>query len=283
MHHRFSVNGETAINRNGAMATINSLSFQPTASWSIVALQRFYSYRYTTLHGHAFSEGGKVQNESGFYIGTTWQPLNKLRLKGYADFTRFPWARYRISQPSTAQDYMAEAAYTPKRHWTLKGRYRLHLRQLDNNNKTGLRRHNEHRTRLSVDYDNGEWKTTTQADAVKAVNYTIDYGWMVSQQVGWKHAWWQLSATAAYFNTDSYDSRLYAYERQLPHSFAIPMYYGRGYRLALVARAMIGKTLQIDGKIGTTHYSDRTSIGTGLQEINGNNMTDLDLQVRLAL
>lgn len=279
-HYRFSLNGETAVNRNGALATINSLSYQPTASWSIVLLQRFYSYRYTALHGHAFSDGGKVQNESGFYIGTTWQPFSKLLLKGYADFASFPWARYRVSQSSTSQDYMAEAIYTPHRSWTLKGRYRMHLRQLDNENKTALRRHNEHRARFTIGYANDEWSVTMQADGVKAANYNIEYGWMMSEQVAWKHAWWQLSAYAAYFNTDSYDSRIYAYERQLPHNFAFPMYYGRGYRLAFVARANIGKALQIDGKIGSTHYYDRTTISSGLQEINGSTMTDMSLQVR---
>jgi len=280
LHHHFSLNGETAVNRNGALATINSLSYQPAASWSIVLLQRFYSYRYTTLHGHAFSDGGKVQNESGFYIGATWQAFSKLLLKGYADFASFPWARYRISKPSTSQDYTTEAIYTPQRCWTLKGRYRMRLRQLDNNDKTALRQHNEHRARLSVGFDNSEWSVTTQADGVKAANYEIDYGWMMSEQVSWKHAWWQLSANAAYFNTDSYDSSIYAYERQLPHNFAFPTYYGRGYRLALVVRANIGTALQIDGKIGSTHYYDRTTISSGLQEINGSTMTDMTLQMR---
>ncbi len=280
MHHRFSFNGETAINKDGAIATINALSYQSRDNWSLMALQRFYSYRYTALYGHAFSEGGRVQNESGIYLGATWQPFTKLQLRGYADFAYFPQARYRISQSSTAQDYMGEATFTPNKSWTIKGRYRLHLRELDNKKKTALRRHNEHRARLTAIFTKNGWTFTTQADGVRAVNYAIEHGWMLSEQVSWKHAWWQLALTAGYFNTDSYDSRIYVYERQLPRNFAFPMYYGRGTRLALVARANIGETLQIDAKIGSTHYADREVISSGLQQIDGNTQTDVDLQVR---
>lgn len=280
VHHRFSVNGETAVNQDGALATINTASFLASPSWSIVALQRFYSYRYSGLHAHAFSEGGRVQNESGFYLGTTWQPFTRLLLRGYADFASFPWARYRVSRSSTAQDYLGEAVFTPKRNWTLTGRYRLHQRWLDNEAKSGLRRHNEHRARLALSYNNDKWSATSQIDGVRAVNEETEHGWMLSQQLSWKHGGWQLAASAAYFDTDSYDSRIYAYERQLPHNFAFPMYYGRGYRLALVARSTIGRKLQIDGKIGATHYNDRTTISSGLQEISGSTMTDVSLQMR---
>ncbi len=280
LHHRFSFNGETALNKDGAVATINALSYQSHGTWSLMALHRFYSYRYTAMHGHAFSEGGRVQNENGFYIGGKWRPFSQLELKGYADFIHFPWARYRVSQASTAQDYMAEATYALNTHWSLKGRYRLHLRQLDNTKKTALRRHNEHRARLSLTFNSDEWTLSTQADGVRAANYNIEHGWMVSENIAWRHRWWQLSLYAAYFNTDSYDSRIYVYERQLPHNFAFPMYYGRGYRLSFVGRATIGSHLQLDAKIGTTHYADRDVISSGLQEINAPSMTDLDLQAR---
>ncbi len=280
LHHRWSFSGETAVSRNGAVATINALGYQSTSSWSLMAVQRFYSYRYTTLHGHAFSEGGRPQNESGLCVGGTWRPFRRLQLQGYADFAYFPWARYRVSQSSSAQDYLAEAIYTPGKHWTLKGRYRLHLRQLDNEDKTALRRHNEHRVRLSVGFHSGEWSWSTQGDAVRAVNLDTDHGFMVSETIAWKHRWWQLGAVVAWFHTDSYDSRIYTYERQLPHEFGFISYYGKGNRLMLVGRANIGNTLQFDAKLGHTHYNDRSVIGSGLQQVAGSSMTELDIQLR---
>ena len=280
LHHRLSLSGETAMNELGAVATINTLSYQSEGSLRVVALQRFYSYRYTTLHGHALNEGGKTQNEQGYYLGASWQPFVKLQLKCYADIAYFPWARYRVSQSSWSQDYVGEVMYLPWKAWTIKARYRLRLRQMDNTAKTALRRHNEHRGRLTLGYDAKWWNTTTQFDAVRTANYAIEQGWMLGQKLSMKHAWWQLSVHGAYFHTDGYDSRLYTYERQLPHEFSFSMFYGRGMRLALIGRAKIDSALQFDMKIGHTHYYDRQTIGSGLQQINSNRLTDLDLQAR---
>ena len=282
VYRSLSFSGETALNRDGAVATVNALSLQPSEVWSLVALQRFYSYRYTTLHGHAFSEGGHVQNESGIYLGGTWQPLIRLQLKAYADFAYFPWARYRVSQSSSAQDFLMEANYEPADKWRVKGRYRLHLRKTDRTGSSPkvLRRNDDHRMRLSVTYADEQWRSTTQADYVRAVGDSISHGWMVSQQLAWQHKWWQLHLTAAYFNTQDYESRIYAYERQLPHNFAFPSYYGQGLHMSLVGRANVGQWIQLDAKATFTRYFDRSTIGSGLQQVDGSSLTHLSLQAR---
>jgi len=280
MHYRFAFNGETAINRDGAVATINALSFQPSAAWSLVALQRFYSYRYTTLSGHAFSEGGHVQNESGIYVGGTWQVFKRLQLKAYADFASFAWPRYRVSQPSSAKDFQGEAIWKMSRQWTLKGRYRLHLKQRDSEQSKMLQRFNTQRARLTAVYRRGEWTSLTQADWTQASTDKTEYGWMVSENVGWQRSKWQLNLMGSYFDTDSYDCRLYVYERQLPREFAFPMLYGNGIRLSVVGRVSIASGLQVDAKAGVTRYFDRLAIGSGLQQINSKTMSDLSLQMR---
>ena len=278
--YRLSLNGETAIDGHGGMATLNALSYQPSGQLSLVALQRFYGYRYTTLHGHAFSEGGHVQNESGFYLGGTWQPLYGLSLSGYADVAYFPWARYRVSQSSWAQDYLAEVAYQRKA-WTLKGRYRARLRQQDNEKKTALRRHNEHRARLTLGYKPDEhWASTTRWDGVRTADNDIEKGWMISENLTWKQQWWMLGLTATYFDTDSYSSRIYAFESPLPGEFSFPSFYGKGMRLVFSGRASIGQRLQLHARLGHTRYFDRDVIGSGLQQIEGKSTTDLDLQAR---
>ena len=279
-HYLLAFNGETAIDSHGAIATLNALSFQPSSSLILMALQRFYSYRYASLHAHAFSEGGRVQNESGVYLGGAWQLTRWMKLLAYADYAYFPWARYRVSQSSVATDYLGELTLTPTKRLTIKGRYRLHNQQLDNEKKTALRRHNQHRVRLSAAYSCREWNFSTMADGVRTVDYEVEQGYMLSQRIQWKHRWWQLWLQGSWFHTDSYNSRLYAYERQLPHQFAVPSFYGRGMHLSFVASATIGKSWLVNAKVGHTYYSDRSTIGSGMQQIDANHQTDLDLQLR---
>lgn len=272
---RLSFSGETAIDRHGHVATQNVVGWEPSQRWSLMALQRFYSYRYHSLRAHTLSEGGHVQNESGLMVGATWRPLRHWQLQGYADYAYFPWARQQASRSSSAFDLLVAATGQWAR-WTLQGRYRRHRRERDNE-KGVPEGQVAHQARLSANYSfpQSSWSCMTQADLTRVT----DNGWMLSERVSWKHRYGLLCATVAWFSTDSYGSRLYLYERQLPHVFGFPSYYGRGVRAMLLARADLGRW-QCHARLGYTRQLDRSTVGSGLQEIAHSFTTDLDLQLR---
>jgi hypothetical protein len=91
------------------------------------------------------------------------------------------------------------------------------------------------------------------------------------------------TAVAAYFNTDSYQSRIYVSEPQMQNDFYFPVYYGRGMRLLLHLKADAGQHLRVSVRLGHTRYFDRDVVSSGLQQVDGNSLTDLDLQVRWRL
>ncbi len=275
LHHRFALSGETAVNRQGALATVNSLSLNLTDALSLMLLQRFYSYRYTALYARSMSEGGRVQNESGIYAGLTWRPTAAWHLQAYADYAYFAWARYQASQSSQAYDHLLSVSYSHQ-PWRFSGRYRLRLRQQDNDEQTALTTKTEHRARLSVTRTFGPVVSTTQADGVSTDG---ERGYMLSQTVtgGWQRL--KVSVRAGYFHTESYAARLYCYEPSPRYAFSFPAYAGRGLRLALMMQTAIGRHLTATAKLGCTRYTDRSTIGSGPQEIGGPKQTDLDLQV----
>ena len=278
-----SIKGETATDGHGALATINVLSGRLSSNVSAMLMQRFYSYRYTTLHGHSLSDGGRVQNESGFYAGVVWRLSSALYLRGYADYVYSPWARYQVSQASHAYDFFFQGDYKLYR-WRLQARTRAHLRQRDNATKTALADHDDYRYRLSATYLDGgpqNLTTKTQLDVVHALSPESSNGLMVSQQVSLRLGHWQFWTLAACFRSDDYNSRLYIYERQLPGNFSYPMFYGRGLRLGAMTAYEPSDRLRLMAKVGYTNYFDRPVIGTGLQQIDHSSMTDIDLQLRL--
>lgn len=279
-HYRFSVNGETAINKEGAIATLNSLSVRATDNLNLVAIQRFYSYQYNGLYAHGFGNSTRTQNESGAYMGFVWTPLARLHLQGYADYAYSAWPRYQIAQASQLWDMLLQGDYQLRR-WNLSARHRVRLQQKDNEAKTALIPSNEHRSRIAVSYaDDAGWTSKTQADYTYSIYKSNSKGWMVSEQIGCKQQWWQACVTLGYFDIDDYSSRIYVYERQLQHDFSFPAYYGNGLRLALFAQASLGDHLRLSTRVGYTNYFDRSSIGSGLQEIVQSHVTDLDLQLR---
>lgn len=91
------------------------------------------------------------------------------------------------------------------------------------------------------------------------------------------------TVTLGYFNTDDYDSRVYAYERGLLYSFYSPAYYGNGMRFAVVASSAFSDVITIAAKIGTTKYFDRDKIGNSYQQIDSSVATDLELQLNITM
>ena len=277
-HYRWSFAGETAVNRDGALAAIHSLSYRLSSQWTLMLLHRYYDKRYTAFHAYAFSEGGTTQNEHGIYLGATWVPTRNTLLKAYVDYAHFPWARYQTCQPSDAFDALLSARTLLYNKVTVEGRYRFHLRQRDNDQRTFLQNRYEHRARLRLSLPLTSLSLSTQADAALVDNpIGRSRGLMLSQQLAWQHRWLQLSGMVGWFHTDDYDSRLYQYEPSVRYDFSFPMYYGHGLRHALMARADLGRFL-VAAKIGTTNYFDRAVISSGLQQVSRSSMTDLLLQ-----
>lgn len=275
---RFAINGETAMNKDGALATINSLSLQCGSEVSLMALHRFYSFRYTSFYGNSFSDGGSVQNESGIYVGVNWQPSPRWKVMAYSDYAYFPWAKYQISLSSHAFDNLLQVSYL-RNNWTLEARYRLKLRQKDNADKTALQNITTHRGRLSLSYD-GSWGSRTQLDYTQIASGQQERGWMVSQSLGYRYRWLRLNGGLGYYHTDSYDSRVYLYESGPLYNYGFSQYSGEGIRYWLMARGEIGKRLIVTAKFGTTDYFDRSVIGSSYQQIDGSSQSDVDLQVR---
>ena len=278
---KLQLSGETATGDCGALATINTLSYRATGDLDLCALQRFYSKKYYSLYSESFSEGGRVQDESGFYVGMNWHPSEKFRLLGYFDFAFFPWPKYQAAIASHAYDGFLQATYK-RGGWSVLARYRLKIREKDNEEKTALINRTEQRGRVAIGYDGGVWSTTTQADVVYVSYKEKDFGWMVSESVSLRPLeWLSIVGNIGYFNTDSYEARIYTYEKGPLYTFNFPSFYGEGIRYSLFARADFSRKVMMIARVATTNYFDRNTIGTSYQKINHSSMTDLELQLRL--
>ena len=255
----------------GARLTFNGET--ATGSW-------FYSKKYYALFSRSFSEGGRIQNESGIYVGATWQPSRKFQLMAYSDYAYFPWPRYQVSLASHVWDHLVQMTWKPSQ-WKIGMRYRLKRREQDTDEGQALEWKNEHRGRLSAEYDGGIWNSRTQADMAYSRFSENSFGWMVTEQIQGRFKWLKASASIAYFHTDDFDSRLYAYERGMLYSFNFPVFYGEGIRYWVMAQAHIMSSFVLTVKVGTTNYFDRSVIGTGYQQVNHSAMTDLEIQGRV--
>lgn len=286
---RLSFFGETAITDRLATATTNGLSFYPTSRVGLVALHRHFSKDYHVLFARTFSESARVNNETGFYIGTEILPFRYWKISAYADSYRFPWVKSQIESPSYGQDYLIQADYSPKRnvnmYWRLK-----HESSMRNYSDTitvtpTLTMQSKWQLRYQLNYSFGDFNFKNQIDA-NGFDNEVDkktYGFSALQDVSYQFRKIPLNLNLRMqaFDARNFNNRIYVYERDVLYAFSIPMNYGLGSRYYLNLKYDASEKLAFWLKLMQTVYADdRESQGSGNEEIPGNRKTDIRFLMR---
>lgn len=279
---KLNFSGETATGDCHAWAIINTLSLQAMSNLQFVVLQRFYSYRFYSLFSRSFSDGGRVQNESGCYAGAIWSPLRGLTVTAYADYAYHPWASYRVSKASHATDFFLEANLS-RGAWTTDMRWRMRRRQRDNDDKTALTSRDEQRGRLYVDYSADAFSLRAQADVASCSGTSHSWGWMTSLRGACRLRHFRLQALAGYFHTDDYDSRVYSADPPLLYSFYFPVFYGQGWHGVASGSWMPSENFSLEVRAATTKYLDRSVVGSSYTRIQGSSAPYLEVQARVRI
>ena len=272
-------------------ATINSIQLRATRQDVFTLLQRYYGAKYATIYAKSFAENSRTQNESGVFLSWTHSSESGVSIESYVDFVHFPWLKYQVSGSSNTVEGMMQIGYEHSDRLNFSLRYRLKSRQMDltlpadDDETTMLSYRTTHNVRLQANYSlTSHLAMRTTATAVMSHFPSRDdqWGYMLSQHLSWtdapRHKRFQM--TLSYFDTDSYDARLYAYEPSLLYSFGMMSYYYRGVRGVLLASMPIARRLYLTAKVASTHYFDRDNIGTGLDLISANHREDVQLQLR---
>lgn len=290
-HHRLSIVGETAVDRKGSVATLNTLRLKAADRVYVTLLQRYYAHDFWALEGKSFSTSSDLRNEQGIYLGAEWQPHRRLQLTAYADGYRFPYLRYRVSASSYGTDGAVNARYTINGRHNLLLRYRFRLKQRDVAEgyclpEGGLLNEWTHRLKL-------QWsgkltplltcQTLLEGCLVQAE--TRSMGTMVSIQAVYSplfgHHALRFSTGLTAFRAH-YAARLYGYEQGVLYAYNSQMYYGTGLRGYLLVQYSHKRAPHLTGtaKLGATHYFDRNAIGIGAAMIAACHREDVQLQVR---
>jgi len=83
-----------------------------------------------------------------------------------------------------------------------------------------------------------------------------------------------------YFETDGYNSRIYAYENDVLYSYSIPAFSDKGFRYYLTLNYDLSKKVSFWLRWAQTIYKNRATVGSGLDEIQGNRRSEVKIQAR---
>ncbi|GAB2958029.1 helix-hairpin-helix domain-containing protein [Hymenobacter coalescens] len=285
-----SLFGETARSRSGGVGTVNGLLASLGSDVDASVLYRHYSRDFHTLYGNALGENTRNINESGLYLGLKVRPIARWELSAYYDQFRFPWLRYQVGAPSTGYDWLLRVAFSPTKTSQLYAQIRTRVKAYD---AAGTRPmpmpEPVLRRSLLLFYDTSPTPSLSLRTRVQGVRYREDRGpvrtgYLLAQDAT-VQPWQRLRLTARYalFDTDDYDTRQYAYEQDVLYAFSIPALYGRGTRYYALAEVKINRRLTLWLRYAHTRYRNQKTVGSGLDEIQGPERSDVKAQLRVAL
>jgi hypothetical protein len=95
----------------------------------------------------------------------------------------------------------------------------------------------------------------------------------------------RISVTGRYslFDTDDYDNRQYVYKRDVWLAYSLPSYSGKGIRSYLLVQYDLNRHVSIWIRYSHTRFTDRETIGSGADSIDGDVRNDIKLQMRIRL
>ncbi len=277
--------GEVATDSRFHRAMVHGalLSVDPAVDLSF--LYRNLAKEFQSPFGNAFTESTLPGNENGFYAGIQIRPRTGWQLAAYADFYQFPFLRYRVSAPTRGWDYLAQLTHLPNKQTEIYLRYRTENKPLNgagqvlnypvDQQRKNLRLHfiRQVNRRLSM-------KARAEITWFAAQGKPAEKGLLTYAEAAWAPALkLRGNVRLQYFGTDSYNSRMYAYESDVLYGFSIPAFFDRGFRYYAIASYRFTEKLTAWVRLAQTLYQNKTVIGSGLDELQSRHRTDLRLQV----
>jgi hypothetical protein len=238
--------GEFARTAVGGTAWMAGAAVRPDSTVKASIAWRDYSADFHNPHASAFGIQTNTSNERGVTLGWSVRLTPVIVLDGYADQCKVPASTYTSLLPRTASDFLIEMtglpstgvrlslAFRKRRSETMQRWERTSLGAASiqgNRDVVGLRftgrmtlsPHVEAKLRLG------------RVVSSLAGSRTEAKGSMASQTLCWSVAGIDGECGAVFFESDTYDARLYDFEENLRGFVQSPALYGRGARWHLVA------------------------------------------------
>ena len=281
-HQNIYFFGELAKSLGGGIAYTNGVLMSLSQQISTVLLHRNYQRDYHSFFNQAPGEAEGF-NESGFYVGLNIIPSRKWLISLYADYFRFPWLKYRVDAPSKGYEILGQLNFAPSKTFKAILRYKSELKQQNTDLEVPINYLDEVKKesyRMDVN-----WQLNSRLlfqNRLEVSQFNKEFGYLYYQDFEFAPFKAKLTGNLrlAYFNTTSYNSRLYAYEDDVLYNFSFGMYSGKGFRSYVNLKYKLAKKLDVWLRYAIFYNQNVVTVGSGLDEINGNKKSDVKVQVR---
>jgi hypothetical protein len=287
--------GEAAMDRANSTAMIGGIILEPASDLDVALVVRSYPQGFVSMHGFGFGEsGGPPRNEKGVYASARLSLFAWLTISSYYDQFATMGSSTVSLLPTAGHEFFSalrlQCGEQSSVQFQVKQKNQvaeeLVLDEFSRSNSiVGNRTQANYRASLEwIPFSFIRWKARFERVSVEYhPSGTAETGLLVYQdvRVSLKKRL-SIDGRVIVFDTDSYDSRIYEYENELPGTFANPALFGKGIRMYILMKYSLG-TLEFFFKYSTTLKPGMNSIGSGLNEIRGDTDDQLGFQVDVTL
>jgi len=279
--------GENAWNINGGLALLNGLSFLVSDHFSFALNYRNYNKKYYSYYNDSYGRNSTISNEEGFYFGAEYRPIRNLKFSAYFDIFRFPWLKYQVNAPSSGSESFFQTDYSFKNKMSLIFRYKLKFQQksIDDIYASKLYENKKQQLSLYLKYtisNQFEIKHKVYYNIIQSdLSNKVDLGFLAYTDFNFKMNQVPLKFILRYsiFDSDSFNSRIYTYENDVLYAFTVPSYFDKGMRYYALCSYKLNDNISMWLRLSQTVYANKTTISSGLNEIDGNRKTEIKVQM----
>ncbi len=280
--------GELAANPGGAFAGVAGINAYPADRLSFTLAYRNFSPRYRVIYASPFMESGRVNNEQGLYFGIKMLLSRLLTLSAYADYFKFPWLKYQVNAPSAGKAFLVQMDITPMPAFSMYFRIRYDQREENLSRPENYTPQITGKSLLDFRYaltyvPNPSLTLKTRLEYVRYKKAGCgENGFLAFQDAIYRFGNMPLDLIFRYalFDTDGWDSRIYAYENDVLYAFTIPPFYDKGQRMYLLLHYKPVARFDIWLKTARTWFFNKQSISSGPETIAGSHKTDIKVQLQ---
>lgn len=279
--------GEVSFDKDNDIAWLAGANFYLHPRLMLYMLHRNYDKRYNNLLAAATGEYSHTTNEKGWLYGMRFDIHKHWYFNGYLDIFSSQWLNYGSESPSSGKEMEAKINYIPNRKSSAYIRFFYEEKQVNSNAEGSLIQQTTLRERWKLRFHFS--KTINKLDLRSRVERSFasvenekSNGFLVYQDIIYSidEEALKIYGRYAYFETDDYASRIYAYENDVLYAFSFPAYYNKGSRYFLML-SYKWKRMSFWLRYASTSYRDKEVILSGLNEIEGNTVSELKFQVRM--
>lgn len=238
---------------------------------------------FESFQGNIPTNNTRIGNESGIYQALLLQLSAKVKLSSGFSVSQSQQASFGKKGPTYGCEWINRLTYQLKKKTSLFIQFRTTQQEETNDSNTIRPQHRYYLVGDVLQKEDRHWELHSRVQLGFFQFSEREESYCISQSIGYHFNRYRIKVQCSVFESPSWDSRLYAYEPDVPMAFSIPALSGNGIRMCWVATVKPVSKVELSFKVAHITYTHAQKTGSGYDEVEGNKQTEIKIQARFYL